>query len=165
MRHSEQGTPALDPEIASSALKAFHVNSIGSGTGAGSGTGYGSALFKNSVSVSALIHCGLRSTKSRNPTIFIPQHRFFTCIRTVRYTVCENYETCYIWLESRLRSTAGLVSDVERLAAEMSAYQAVLLIRIRIRIKIHRIHMFLGLQDPDPLVRGMDPDPSTTMQK
>ncbi len=32
---------------------------------------------------------------------------------------------------------------------------AVLLIRIR----IHRIHMFLGLldPDPDPLVRGMDP--------
>ncbi len=28
---------------------------------------------------------------------------------------------------------------------------AVLLIRIR-------IHMFLGLLDPDPLVRGMDPD-------
>ncbi len=29
------------------------------------------------------------------------------------------------------------------------------------RIRIHRIHMFLGLQDPDqdPLVRGMDPDP------
>jgi hypothetical protein len=23
-----------------------------------------------------------------------------------------------------------------------------------------RIHMFLGLQDPDPLVRGMDPDPA-----
>jgi hypothetical protein len=30
-----------------------------------------------------------------------------------------------------------------------------------IRIRIHRIHMFLGLLDPDPdsLVRGMDPDP------
>ena len=30
------------------------------------------------------------------------------------------------------------------------------------RIRIHRIHMFLGLQDPDPdpLVRGMDPDPA-----
>jgi hypothetical protein len=30
-----------------------------------------------------------------------------------------------------------------------------------------RIHMFLGLQDPDPLVRGMDPDPdpSIIMQK
>ena len=29
------------------------------------------------------------------------------------------------------------------------------------------IHMFLGLQDPDPLVRGMDPDPdpSIIMQK
>ncbi len=31
-------------------------------------------------------------------------------------------------------------------------------LRIRIRIRIHRIHMFLGLLD-DPLVRGMDPDP------
>jgi hypothetical protein len=30
-----------------------------------------------------------------------------------------------------------------------------------IRIRIHRIPMFLGLLDPgpDPLVRGMDPDP------
>jgi hypothetical protein len=41
--------------------------------------------------------------------------------------------------------------------------QAVLWIRFR----IHRIHMFLGLPDPDPLVRGMDPDPdpSINMQK
>ncbi len=33
---------------------------------------------------------------------------------------------------------------------------------MRIRIQIHRIHMFLGLlnPDPDPLVRGMDPDPA-----
>ena len=29
----------------------------------------------------------------------------------------------------------------------------------RIRVRIHRIHVFLGLPDPDPLVRGMDPDP------
>jgi hypothetical protein len=32
-----------------------------------------------------------------------------------------------------------------------------------LRIRIHQIHMFLGLldpdPDPDPLVRGMDPDP------
>ncbi len=34
-----------------------------------------------------------------------------------------------------------------------------------LRIRIHRIHMFLGLLDPDPLVRGMDPDPSIIMQK
>jgi hypothetical protein len=35
------------------------------------------------------------------------------------------------------------------------------------RIRIHRIHMFLGLLDPDPSVRGMDPDPdpSVIMQK
>ncbi len=34
---------------------------------------------------------------------------------------------------------------------------------LRIRIRIHWIHVFLGLLDPDsdldPLVRGMDPDP------
>jgi hypothetical protein len=30
----------------------------------------------------------------------------------------------------------------------------------RIQIRIHRIHMFLGLPDPDPLDRGMDPDPA-----
>jgi hypothetical protein len=28
-----------------------------------------------------------------------------------------------------------------------------------------RIHMFLGLLDPDPSVWGMDPDPSVIMQK
>jgi hypothetical protein len=29
-----------------------------------------------------------------------------------------------------------------------------------LRIRIHRIHMFLGLPDPDPLIIGMDPDPA-----
>ncbi len=29
-----------------------------------------------------------------------------------------------------------------------------------LRIRIHRIHMFLGLPDPDPLVRCMNPDPA-----
>jgi hypothetical protein len=28
-------------------------------------------------------------------------------------------------------------------------------------IRIRRIRMFLGLRDPDPLVRGTDPDPAT----
>jgi hypothetical protein len=32
-----------------------------------------------------------------------------------------------------------------------------------LRIRIHRIHMFLGLPDPDPLVRGMDPDPDPSI--
>ncbi len=36
---------------------------------------------------------------------------------------------------------------------------------LRIWIRIRRIHMFLGLLDPDPLVRGMDPDPSIIKQK
>jgi hypothetical protein len=35
---------------------------------------------------------------------------------------------------------------------------------LRIRIWI-RIHMFLGLPDPDPLVRGVDPEPSIIMKK
>jgi hypothetical protein len=36
-----------------------------------------------------------------------------------------------------------------------------------LRIRIPQIHMFWGLPDPDldPLVRGMDPDPSIIMQK
>jgi hypothetical protein len=29
-----------------------------------------------------------------------------------------------------------------------------------LRIRIRRIRMFLGLLDPDPLVRGTDPDPA-----
>ncbi len=34
-----------------------------------------------------------------------------------------------------------------------------------LRIRIHRIHMFLGLPDPDPdpLVGGMDPDPDPAL--
>ncbi len=34
------------------------------------------------------------------------------------------------------------------------------LIKAVFRIRIHGIHMFFGLPDPDPLVRGMDPDPA-----
>ncbi len=30
-------------------------------------------------------------------------------------------------------------------------------------LRIHRIHMLLGLLDPDPLVRGMDPDPDPAL--
>jgi hypothetical protein len=34
-----------------------------------------------------------------------------------------------------------------------------------LRTRIRRIRMFLGLLDPDPLVRGMAPDPSINKQK
>ncbi len=46
--------------------------------------------------------------------------------------------------------------------AAVNCYQRLCLAVLRIRIRIHRIHVFLGLldPDPDPLVRGMDPDPS-----
>ncbi len=46
-----------------------------------------------------------------------------------------------------------------------------IILKAVLRIRIHWIHMFLSLldPDPDPLVRGMDPDPdldpSTTKQK
>ncbi len=33
------------------------------------------------------------------------------------------------------------------------------------RIRIQRIHMFLDLPDPDPLVRGVDPDPDPSIIK
>ncbi len=32
-------------------------------------------------------------------------------------------------------------------------------------LPVFRIHMFLGLLDPDPLVRGMDPDPDPSIIK
>jgi hypothetical protein len=38
----------------------------------------------------------------------------------------------------------------------VSGVQAV----FRIRIRIHRFHVFFGLPDPDALIRGMDPDPA-----
>jgi hypothetical protein len=31
---------------------------------------------------------------------------------------------------------------------------------LRAVFRIHGIHVFFGLPDPDPLVRGMDPDPA-----
>jgi hypothetical protein len=34
-----------------------------------------------------------------------------------------------------------------------------------LRIRIHRIHMFLGLLDLDLLVRDMDPDPFIIVEK
>jgi hypothetical protein len=40
-----------------------------------------------------------------------------------------------------------------------------LIIRPVLRIRIRRIFMFLGLLDPDPLVRGTDPDPFYHQEK
>jgi hypothetical protein len=48
-----------------------------------------------------------------------------------------------------------------RLLEHLAACAAPTLTRPVLRIRIHRIHTFLALldPDPDPLVRGMDPDP------
>ncbi len=34
-----------------------------------------------------------------------------------------------------------------------------------LRTRIHRIHMFLSLLDPDPYVRGLDPDPDPSIME
>ncbi len=49
-------------------------------------------------------------------------------------------------------------AQVSSAAARCAHIPAVL----RIQIRIHRIHIFFGLldPDPDPLVKGMDPDPA-----
>jgi hypothetical protein len=49
-----------------------------------------------------------------------------------------------------------LKAELESLETGREELQAVLRIRI---------HMFLGLLDPDPLVRGMDPDPDPSVIK
>jgi hypothetical protein len=63
-------------------------------------------------------------------------------------------------LRAEKHTVSGRVTSVE----DIADLQAVL--RIQIRIRIHRINMFLGLldPDPDPLVRSMVPDPSIIKQ-
>jgi hypothetical protein len=60
-------------------------------------------------------------------------------------------------------SRYGSTIKMERQKFSQTQYVQNLVLRIR----IHRIHMFLGLPDPERLVRGMDPDPdrSIIMQK
>jgi hypothetical protein len=55
------------------------------------------------------------------------------------------------------RYTPGF--SVQSLIVRLQFFFAVL----RIRIRICRIHVFLGLLDPDPLVSGLDPDPDPNM--
>jgi hypothetical protein len=58
-------------------------------------------------------------------------------------------------------------NEVGREAADANLTLANLFTDLRavFRIQIHRIHMVLGLMDldPDPLVRGMDPDPDSSI--
>jgi hypothetical protein len=97
MRHSEHQTPDPDPEIARSALKTYHVNFLSH------------PELEPDPKLDPDPHCPkmpdpgphlsnadlrIPNTKSRNPTIFIPQNRF-TCI--LFGTVCENSEKSVIF--------------------------------------------------------------------
>jgi hypothetical protein len=56
-----------------------------------------------------------------------------------------------------LETSPGAVKFLmEMFLKKIHDVETVLPIRIRIW---NRIHIFLGLLDPDPFVRGMDPDP------
>jgi hypothetical protein len=68
----------------------------------------------------------------------------------------ERKRTSFGLDSNRIGSFVGLCSAVQSAGGGFgSAYFEPVL-----RIRIHRIHMFLGHPDPDPLVRGMDPDPA-----
>jgi len=60
----------------------------------------------------------------------------------------------------RIRNTGNneLLSGRSTISYFSILYRVALL-----RIRIHRIHMFFDLLDPDPLVRGMDPDPDPAL--
>jgi len=64
-----------------------------------------------------------------------------------------------------MASQAG--SKFSKLVRFVDVLNSLFIAVLWIRIRIHRIHMFWGLPDPDPPVRGMDPDPdpSIIMQK
>jgi hypothetical protein len=66
---------------------------------------------------------------------------------------CENIKNFLLNLFSLLCLVKGRFSRFS--VSQIMFAKAVVAIRIRSQI---RIRMILGLPDPDPLVRGMDPD-------
>ncbi len=61
---------------------------------------------------------------------------------------------------SRIRISIRSTFSIKTCTEYLEVDQVLPVLVAVLRIRIHRIHMFLGLLDPDPLVRGMDPDPS-----
>jgi hypothetical protein len=74
--------------------------------------------------------------------------------------VCDATKESPLVLDDLLKAQVGrgTRTDKSYLIFDWLAY----VFRIRIWI---RIHMFLGHKDPDPLVRGMDPDPDPSIIK
>ncbi len=79
------------------------------------------------------------------------------CILKIICKLLLNFPTVY--RNKQIKKMYGLKNSICTFIIGGVVLTAVLWIRIRIRI--HWIHVFLGLldPDPDPLVRGMDPDP------
>ena len=99
------------------------------------------------------------------------QEAFLTTYRTFLTTEALVDKLVYRYRRFCARAKAGDSGESVYRRASRAAFS--LLVRVvdgladmdfqavfRIPIRIHRVHMFLGLTDPDPLIRGMDPDPS-----
>jgi hypothetical protein len=66
----------------------------------------------------------------------------------------------YYFSESLVTHFLG-IRDLFNLGSKMEKFSSVIQhLYAVLRIRIYRIHVFLGLPDPDPLVRGIDPDPA-----
>ncbi len=70
-------------------------------------------------------------------------------------------------LQSFTNTDSELSTDTIQVADPANSMHTVLILpdqdhmagKSVLRLRIYRIHMLLSLPDPDPLVRGMDPDP------
>ncbi len=71
----------------------------------------------------------------------------------------------YLRPGSLRRLQAGLRGILVLVWKGMKYWIKISVLRIQIRIRLLRIRLFLGLLDPDPLVRGMDPDPDSSIIK
>ncbi len=101
------------------------------------------------------------TAEEENDSEEVPRIKFWRLVRT------NGSEWPYILVGLLCSAAMGGVMPIFSLlfgdVTAILSYQAVF------RIRIHQIHMFLGLPDPDPLVRDVypdpDPAPSIIMQK
>jgi hypothetical protein len=71
-----------------------------------------------------------------------------------------------VLLRDRLHRAAGLPHEEKIIQKEgVGSVKILLYFAQFFPVFRIRIHMFLGPPDPDPFVRGMDPDPFVIMQK
>jgi hypothetical protein len=81
-------------------------------------------------------------------------------LRLVRYGTWYLYispSLCRIITKQSIKYVTAIIIEIIIEKSRKVTKLAVFRIRIPIRIRIQRIPMFLGLPDPDPLVRGINP--------